>query len=181
MKILLPLAEGFEEIEAVTSIDVLRRAGIDVVTASLGELYVQGSHNIIIKADINISNIKNEDYAGILLPGGIPGATNLRDNERIIELIQKFANTEKLIAAICAAPIVLERAGVISNKRATSYPGFNEDMPSCKYQEERVVIDKNIITGRGPGVSMEFALEVVKFLVGSTKEKELKKGMLIDL
>lgn len=180
MKILIPLAEGFEEIEAVTCIDVLRRGGVEVVTASLNNLDVKGAHNIIIKADTSISTIKRGEFDGILLPGGMPGATNLRDDERVIELIQELAKEEKLIAAICAAPIALERAGVITNKKATSYPGFDKDLTSCKYQNDRVVVDKNIITGRGPGVALEFALEVIKYLIGETKVKDLEKGMLVE-
>jgi len=180
LKILIPLAEGFEEIEAVTCIDVLRRGGVEVVTASLNNLDVKGAHNIIIKADTSISTIKRGEFDGILLPGGMPGATNLRDDERVIELIQEFAKEEKLIAAICAAPIALERAGVITNKKATSYPGFDKDLISCKYQNDRVVVDKNIITGRGPGVALEFALEVIKYLIGETKVKDLEMGLLVE-
>ncbi len=179
LKIIIPLAEGFEEIEAVTCIDVLRRGGIEVVTVALDSLDVKGAHNIIIRADTSISSINYSKFDGILLPGGMPGATTLRDDERVIKLIQELAKGEKLIAAICAAPIALEQAGILTNKKATSYPGFDKEMVSCNYQNDRVVVDNNIITGRGPGVALEFALNIVSYLVGETKVEELEKGMLV--
>ncbi len=178
-KIMIPLANGLEEIEAITNIDVLRRAGIEVITVSLAELEVKGGHGIIITADTKIDSIKAEGLSGIILPGGMPGARHLKNNERLIELIKEINTTQGLIAAICAAPIVLEEAGIIKNKKATSYPGFEKEMPSCNYQEQRVVVEDNIITGRGLGVALEFALEVVSYLLGEEKAEELKTGMLV--
>ncbi|MFW5976652.1 MAG: DJ-1 family glyoxalase III [Bacillota bacterium] len=178
-KIMIPLADGLEEIEAISNIDVLRRAGIEVITASIGNnLEVNGDHGIIIMADDNIDNIKSEEIDGIILPGGMPGAENLKNNENLIKLIQKVNKKNGLIAAICAAPIVLEAAGVIQNKNATSYPGFDEQMKSCNYQEKRVVKDGNIITGRGPGVALEFALKIVEYLLSKGKAREIKENML---
>ncbi|OCL26382.1 4-methyl-5(B-hydroxyethyl)-thiazole monophosphate biosynthesis protein [Orenia metallireducens] len=179
-KVLIPLAEGFEEIEAITNIDILRRAGLEVETASLGGLAVTGGHDIIIKADKRIDEVNSEDLVGIVLPGGMPGAANLRDDSRVISLIQELAGKEALIAAICAAPIVLEGAGVINNRVATSYPGFEQELESCNYLQDRVVVDGNIITGRGPGVAVEFALKLVDYLVGSKKVEELKATMLTN-
>lgn len=180
MKILIPLADGLEEIEAITNIDVLRRAGIEVITAGLNDLEVTGSHDIVIKADRLIDEVRAEEFDGIILPGGMPGSTNLRDNDKVIKLVQKLNTDGKLVAAICAAPIALEKAGVIRNRKATSYPGFDREMVSCDYLEERVVVDGNLITGRGPGVALEFAITVVQYLLGEEKAAELKEGMLAN-
>ncbi|MDI3547583.1 MAG: protein deglycase [Halanaerobiales bacterium] len=180
MKILIPLADGLEEIEAITNIDVLRRAGIKVITAGLNDLEVTGAHDIVIKADRLIDEVRAEEFDGIILPGGMPGSTNLRDNDKVIKLVQKLNTDGKLVAAICAAPIALEKAGVIRNRKATSYPGFDREMVSCDYLEERVVVDGNLITGRGPGVALEFAITVVQYLLGEEKAAELKEGMLAN-
>jgi 4-methyl-5(b-hydroxyethyl)-thiazole monophosphate biosynthesis len=180
-KVIIPLAEGLEEIEAVTNIDVLRRAGVEVTTVCLAEdLKVVGDHGIEITADKNINAVQADDLDGIILPGGMPGAANLRDDERVIELVKNLNKANKLVAAICAAPIVLEKAGVIKDKLVTSYPGFEKEVTSCNYQQDRVVIDENIITARGPGVALEFAIKLVEYLVGSDKAQELKAAMLTN-
>lgn len=181
-KILVFLAEGFEEIEAVTCIDVLRRADIEVITVSLNNIDVKGSHNIIVRADKTIKEIEANEVNklnGVILPGGMPGASNLRDNEKVINIVKQLSEGGQLVAAICAAPIVLEKAGVISGKNATSYPGFNTQMSSCNYRNDRIIIDGNIITGKGPGVAMEFSLAVVEYLMGENRASELREGMII--
>ncbi|MFW6007416.1 MAG: DJ-1 family glyoxalase III [Bacillota bacterium] len=178
-KILVPLAPGLEEIEAVSSIDVLRRAGLEVITVSINEKEeVKGDHGITLKADDLIENIDAENLDGIVLPGGMPGAENLKNTKKLLDMIQKVNDNDGLIAAICAAPMVLEEAGVIKDKDATSYPGFGEKMPSCNYQEKEVVKDGNIITGRGPGVALKFALQIVEYLLGKEKADELKEKMI---
>ncbi len=179
-QVVIPLADGFEEIEATTNIDVLRRAGVEVITAALEDLQVRGDHGIIIEADKNIEEINAQNFDGIVLPGGMPGAANLRDDQRVRRLVQKLNEQKKLVAAICAAPIVLEEAGVLAERPATSYPGFEEQLPSCVYQQDRVVVDKNLVTGRGPGVAVEFAIKLVEYLVGQEKAEELKAGMLVN-
>ncbi|MCF8009121.1 MAG: DJ-1/PfpI family protein [Halanaerobiales bacterium] len=178
-RILIPLALGFEEIEAVTNIDILRRAEIEVVTCALDSIDVKGSHNITIKADTQIDEIEIDEFDGILLPGGLPGAENLKNSSKVIEFVKYINKKDGLIAAICAAPIVLEKANVIKDKKVTSYPGFEKYMPSCKYIEKRVVKDGNLITGRGPGVASQFALEVVKYLKSKKEVKQLSETMLI--
>jgi 4-methyl-5(b-hydroxyethyl)-thiazole monophosphate biosynthesis len=178
-KILIPLAKGFEEIEAITNIDVLRRAGLDVIIAGIGSLNIEGDHRIKIETDTEISKVDADDLDGVVLPGGMPGAANLRESNELRQIIQKLNEENKLCAAICAAPIVLEAAGVLDGKNATSYPGFDKDMSSCNYKEENVVIDGNIITGRGPGVAMEFALALVEYLLDDKTRIELQKSMLI--
>lgn len=179
-KILIFLAQGFEEIEAVTCIDVLRRAEVEVVTLALDELEVKGAHNIIIKADKSINEVNLKEFDGVLLPGGMPGAANLRDNGKVINIVKEFNDTGKLVSAICAAPIVLEKAGVIMGRNATSYPGFNKEMESCNYKEDRVVVDGNIITAKGPGVALEFAMLVVNYLQGKEMVTKLKEEMITN-
>ncbi len=180
MTILIPLADGFEEIEAIAGIDVLRRAGLNVITAFLNEKEVIGSHDITIVADMSIDLISVDEIDGILIPGGMPGAKNIAEDKRMLDVIKGLNTKQNMIAAICAAPIALEAAGVIDGKMATSYPGFDKEMTSCIYKEDRVVIHGNIITARGPGVALEFAIAVVEYLVGKGKATELKKAMLAD-
>ena len=176
--VLIPLANGFEEIEAVTNIDVLRRAGIEVITAGVGSSTIKGDHGIKMETDRNLSEISPEQIEAVLLPGGMPGAENLKKSDYLLKLIKEVYKKGDLVAAICAAPMVLEEAGVLDGRKATSYPGFDKEMPSCDYQDKRVVIDGNIITGRGPGMALEFAVTVVEYLVGREKAEELKDNML---
>ncbi|MFP4021755.1 MAG: DJ-1 family glyoxalase III [Halanaerobium sp.] len=178
-KILIPLAQGFEEIEAVTNIDVLRRAGLDVVTAGIGSREIEGDHGIKIQTDTEISELSSDDLSAVVLPGGMPGAANLRDSSRLLKIIREINEKEGLCAAVCAAPIVLDAAGILEGKNATSYPGFDDEMPSCNYQEKRVVIDGNIITGRGPGVAMEFAMTIVEYLLDGEERAQLEDAMLV--
>ena len=179
-KILIPLAPGFEEIEAVTNIDVLRRASIDVVTVSLNSLDVEGDHGIPIIADKRIDQVDIDQFDGIVLPGGMPGADNLRNNAKVLEYVRKIDEKGGLLAAICAAPIVLEAADLLEGKKATSYPGFAKEMQSCKYLEDRVVIDGNYITARGPGVAMEFALTIVEYLKDKEYADDLRDSMIVE-
>ncbi len=177
-KILIPLAEGFEEIEAVTNIDVLRRAGFNVVTAGIGSKNIKGDHGIKIETDLEIKEVQKEKITDVVLPGGMPGAANLRDSSELLKIIRNVNDRGGLCAAICAAPMVLEAAEILENKNATSYPGFDDQMESANYKKDRVVKDDNIITGRGPGVALEFALEVVEYLADKSSADELKKAML---
>ncbi|MFW6000814.1 MAG: DJ-1 family glyoxalase III [Halanaerobium sp.] len=177
-KILIPLAKGFEEIEAITNIDVLRRAGFNVITAGIDGKNIKGDHGVKIEADIDIKDIKKEEISDVVLPGGMPGAANLRDSSELLQIIRDVYQRGGLCAAICAAPMVLEAADILENKNATSYPGFDDQMDSANYKTDRVVKDGNIITGRGPGVALEFALAVVEYLADKDSADELKKAML---
>ncbi|MCC3144508.1 DJ-1/PfpI family protein [Halanaerobium sp. Z-7514] len=179
-KVLIPLADGFEEIEAVSNIDVLRRAGLEVITAGIGGREIRGDHDIKVEADQKIEAIDSSDISAVVLPGGMPGAANLRDSKKLLEIIREVNARGDLCAAICAAPIVLEAAGILAGKKATSYPGFDDQMQSADYQEKKLVKDGNIITSRGPGLALEFALNIVEYLVGSEKSEELKKAMLFQ-
>ncbi|MFW6237946.1 MAG: DJ-1 family glyoxalase III [Bacillota bacterium] len=177
-KVLIPLADGFEEIEAVASIDILRRAGLDVTTVTLDDFEVHGDHGIDVLADMVIDEVDLEQFAAVVLPGGMPGADNLRKDSRVLNAIRTIYENGGLVAAVCAAPIVLEEAGVLEGKKATSYPGYDNQMPSCDYREEDVVVDGRVITGRGPGVTCDFAYTVAEFLLSAEKISELKQAML---
>ena len=172
---LVLLAEGFEEIEAVTIVDVLRRGDVAVTTASLAGKHVVGSHDISIEADALLDSVSVEDFDALVLPGG-PAAKTLREDVRAQAAIQRAAAAGKLVAAVCAGPTALEVAGVLRGKRATVYPG--NALPSATVVEDRVVEDGNVITSRGPGTSMAFALKVVERLSGSAIAKTTAERLL---
>ena len=173
------LADGFEEIEALTVVDVLRRARIETETVSImGTLPVTGAHGIRVIADILFEDAVYDDCELIVLPGGMPGATNLDEHARLREKIQSFAVHGKKIAAICAAPLALGHAGVLEGKEATCYPGFEEELTGAVLSDENVCVSDNITTSRGPGMAMKFALELVRQLKGDKASKLVAEGML---
>ncbi|MGL5151218.1 MAG: DJ-1 family glyoxalase III [Clostridium sp.] len=173
------MSNGFEEIEALTVVDVLRRGNIhcDMVSIENNE-YVTGSHDICVKANRGFGDDLKE-YDLIVLPGGMPGARNLKNNSQVIELVKYFNDNKKYIGAICAAPIVLGEAGVVKNKKVTSYPGFQEEIGECDYVIEKVVVDENIITSRGPATTLEFSYKLMECL-GSSEVLKIRNGMLYD-
>lgn len=180
-KAALLLAPGFEEIEALTVVDVLRRADIQCDTFSTSTLLVEGSHRITVQADKLLDDTV-KDYDMLILPGGLPGSTNLRDDERVITLVQFFnATPGKFIAAICAAPIVLEKAGIIKGRRLTSYPSANHTalFKEADYTEDLVAIDGNMITSRGPATTLLFSYTLIEVL--GKDSSGLKQGMLYNL
>ena len=177
-KVAVLLAEGFETIEALTTVDILRRAGVICNTFSIKELEVTTSHNITIKADKILSD-EVYDYDAVVLPGGMPGAVNLRDDEKVNEVVKQFYNEDKIVAAICAGPITFGKLGIVNGKNVTCYPGFEDELKGCNYKEELVVTDGNIITGRGPAAAVPFAFEILKH-TKSEKVEEIKKGMLFN-
>lgn len=176
MKILVPLAEGFEEIEAVTIIDILRRAGIETVTAALKSNPVTGAHNISINADKILD--ENENFDIIVLPGGMPGSSNLKDDARIIKIIKKISKSGGITAAICAAPIVLSKAGVLKDKKFTCYPGYEEEITGGKFTDDPVVTDGLIVTAKGAGCAPLFALKIVELVKGIDTAQKLKKQIM---
>jgi len=180
MRIIVFLADGFEEVEALTTVDYLRRVDIGVDTVSITQnREVRGSHDIPVIADKTIDQIGSiESYDGVVIPGGMPGATNLRDNPGVIEIVKSMNMNNKLVAAICAGPIVLKKAGVIEGKKVTSYPGFEDQLSGSIYQQESVVRDGNIITARGPALAVDFALSIIEYFLGQEKVDELKKRIL---
>jgi len=165
-RVLVPLAEGFEELEAVTIIDVLRRAGIEVVIASLDASPVTGSHGIRLSADTPLAALMEQDFDMIALPGGMPGADHLKKDPRIAEIVRRLHEKGRPVAAICAAPMVLDAAGVLDGRRATSYPGFLKDARRTTVVGDAVVVDRGVITSRGPGTALDFALTLVAELAG---------------
>ena len=178
-KILILLADGFEEIEAVTTIDILRRANLDVTIAGVGKSVVKGAHDISVKADTEISAYKGLPDA-IVVPGGMPGVENLSASKQVNDLIKKCHEEGKIIAAICAAPShVLAPMGIIQGKKVTCYPGC-EDLLKGKavFVDEKVVVEDNIITSKGPGTALDFALKVVEKLAGESTKEEVRKKTL---
>ena len=180
--VLVPLAQGCEELEAVTVIDLLRRAGIQVVTAGLDDKPVTASRGVKLIPDMDLDSALQQDYDMVILPGGLPGADNLDNDPRIHDLLKKMANSEKFTAAICAAPRVLANAGLLSGKSATSYPGCIDKMGlrDTKYLEDAVVSDGRIITSRGPGTAMDFALRLIEVLTGRDKRDEVESALMKD-
>ena len=179
--VLVPLATGFEEIEAVTIIDILRRAELKVITASLDEnLDVLGAHNINIKADTDINSIEIDTLDMIVLPGGWGGTKLLASNKKVQDILKEMDKKDKNIGAICAAPYALNSAGVLKHNY-TCYPSVEQEIRLDGYNNSKKVIeDDNIITSQGPATAMIFALEIVKKLVGIEKYQELKSGMLVE-
>ena len=178
-KVLIPLAAGCEELEAVTIIDLLRRAGIDVVVAGLQPGIVRASRGTLLVPDCTLDVALQEDFDMVVLPGGMPGMTNLKDDPRTIPLLQKMAQNGKYVCAICAAPVVLAGAGLLKGKEATSYPGFLDTMnlPDTTFSNAPVVTDGKIITSRGPGTAMDFALELIETLAGRARRDEVEAGL----
>ncbi|MDR1317666.1 MAG: DJ-1/PfpI family protein [Spirochaetales bacterium] len=165
-KIAVLLAEGFEEVEAVTPIDFLRRAGVDVITAGISGKTVTGAHGVPFTADALVQDAP-ADLDGVVIPGGMPGAANIAESAAALELVKKLSASGKLVAAICAAPgVVLGPNGFLKGKRFTCYPGYEKDVSGASFSEDRVVIDGNLITSRGPGTAAEFALALIKYLAG---------------
>jgi 4-methyl-5(b-hydroxyethyl)-thiazole monophosphate biosynthesis len=166
VKAALLLAEGFEEVEAVTPADFLNRAGVEVLITGIGTKTVKGSHGITLLADYEISELP-DDLDAVIIPGGLPGSENVANSSLAISLVQKLFKRGKIIAAICAAPaFVLEKAGVLKGKRATCYPGHEVRFTDALFSEKRVVVDGSIVTSRAPGTASEFAIKLVEILVG---------------
>lgn len=160
------LADGFEEIEAITPIDVLRRAGLNVQTVSvMDKQTVSGAHGIPVVADKMFVDIHSEDAEMLLLPGGLPGATNLDAHQGLSDMIMAFASEGKALAAICAAPLVFGNRGLLQGKKATCYPGFESYLTGAEYTAALVEIDGNFITAKGPGAAMDFAFAIVESIV----------------
>lgn len=177
-KILVPIANGFEEIEAISIIDICRRAGIEVVTAGVENKILIGAHNIKIEMDSLITEISSNDFDMIVLPGGLPNTFTLAEDKDVQRLLKEFKEKNKKLAAICAAPYALHTAGVLE-ENYTCYPSFEKKIKDNGYQSNKnVVTDKNIITSRGPATAMEFALEIVKTLKGEEIYFTVKEGLL---
>ena len=178
--VLVPLAQGCEELESVTVIDLLRRAGIDVTTAGLDARPVTASRGVVLVPDTTLDEALKKDYDMVVLPGGLPGADHLDQDPRIQTLLKKMADSEKFTAAICAAPKALASAGLLDGKRATAYPGTLEklNLATTTMAAEPVVKDGKVITSRGPGTAMDFALALIETLAGTEKRETVEAGLV---
>lgn len=166
-KVLIPISTGFEEIETTTIIDVLRRAGVNVVVAGLTPDLIEGRSAIRLQPDCTLDDaLVQNDFDAIVLPGGQPNASTLSSDHRVISILQQMRQEKKTVAAICAAPAALSAAGLLDNQKATIYPACIDDLPEGTYIEQDVVISDGIVTSRGPGTAMSFALALVKILCG---------------
>lgn len=175
-KVLIPLAEGFEEIEALATADVLRRADLEVVLAGIPGTIVKGRSGIKIVADMKIEDVDHKEFDCVVLPGGDPGYVNLGRSKKVFDIINEFNDQEKVIAAICAAPSILGKMGILDNRRATIYPGMEREIP--RPRSAKVVVDDHIITSEGPGTAFDFALEIIKKLLGKGKANEVRKALV---
>jgi 4-methyl-5(b-hydroxyethyl)-thiazole monophosphate biosynthesis len=185
MKTIILMVDGFEEIEAITVIDILRRADVTCDICSVdNKAIIVGAHNISVKAEIMLNDLLDNgnnkgmyDYDAVILPGGMPGSVNLRDNDSVINIIREFDRNDRIIAAICAAPIALERAGLTRGRKVTSYPNCLENEALCNYTGDMVSQDKNIITGRAAGAAAAFAYKILDVLEIEELSGEIKKDM----
>ncbi len=182
-KALVFLATGFEEIETVTIVDVLRRANIDVTVAGLTPNIIEGAHAMKIAPDKSIDDVKVDDFDVIVVPGGNPGYKNLRNDPRVIGMIKKAFNSDKLVAAICAAPAVLSDAGVLEGKSCTIYPGMENELEKGggKPKQDMIVVDGNIITSRGPATALPFALKLAERLAGKQVAEDVSKKTMANI
>ena len=177
-KVLVLLAQGCEEIEAVTIIDILRRAGVEVTSAGLDDLPVLASRGVVLLPDTTLDLAQDQEFDMIVLPGGQPGTDNLKADKRLIALLRQMTQRGKYVAAICAAPSVLAAAGLLDGRKATCYPTCLDDFPKVNLQTAAVVEDGNIITSRGPGTAMDFALALVERLAGKAKRQEVEAALV---
>ena len=160
------LANGFEEVEAIAPLDIIRRAGFDVMTAGVGGDVICGAHGISVECDTVIEAILPEEVEGIILPGGMPGTTNLQENGNVCELIEYCRKNELLLAAICAAPMILGEMGILSGHDAVCFPGFEEHLHGADICDCPVAVSENIITARGAGAALEFGAAIVDYFAG---------------
>lgn len=172
------LADGFEEIEALAPLDFLIRAGVSVKTVAVDEKLCRGAHNIRVQADISINEVSlDEALDGIILPGGLPGADNLNNSASVQKAIDYCHENNKIIAAICAAPFILGRKGLLAGKKATCFPGFEDELKGANVLTDGVVTDGNIITAKGAGVAWEFGAAVAGALIGEEKAEKILRGI----
>lgn len=177
--LLILLADGFEDIEALTVADYLRRAELDVDLVSISDNnVVKSAHGVKVLADKTFIEINFEDYKGLYIPGGLPGATNLAKDEKIVEAAEMYLQEDKYVAAICAGPIVLDKAELLKNKKFTCFPGYEKNLSVQDRLDEPVVFDENMITAMGPSFAQVLAFELIKLFKGEGVAEEVKKSTL---
>ncbi|RMH50366.1 MAG: DJ-1/PfpI family protein [Zetaproteobacteria bacterium] len=181
-RVLVPFTEGFEEIECLSVVDVLRRAGVSVTLASLDGRSVTGRSQVTVEADAALDDLLEEEWSMVVLPGGLPNAFILRDDARVRDLVRRTSAAGREVAAICAAPLALAAYGVVGDRRVTSYPGtgdaLREAAPDAVYCDDAVVEDRHLITSRGPGTALAFALRLVARLCGEEKAREVREELV---
>ncbi|MEN8141354.1 MAG: DJ-1 family glyoxalase III [Thermodesulfobacteriota bacterium] len=178
-EVIIVLAPGFEEIEAVTIIDVLRRGGVAISSAGLEGREVGGAHGITIQADTTLESLGEQLFSGVILPGGMGGTSNLLNSEEVLALVKRHSQAGRVVAAICAAPWVLAKAQLLAGRQATIYPGLEEKLgPDTAKMEAAVVEDGQLITSQGPATAMDFALALVSRFAGAAKAREVARGLL---
>ena len=175
---LVLFAAGSEELEAVTVVNILRRAGVTVTLAGLSEGALKGSRGITLQPDTTLDAGLNDDFDMLVLPGGMPGTRHLQADTRVLKLAQDMAKRGRYVTAICAAPMVLATAGLLAGKRATCYPTCLDEFPSVQLQTTAVVEDGKLITSRGPGTAMDFALTLAERLTGKARRDEVEAGLV---
>lgn len=180
-KVAVILADGFEEVEAMAIIDILRRAEITVVVAGLHPGPVESARHVKVIPDAGIDSIHADDFDMIVLPGGQPGSDNLNADGRVRDLVLEFHEKGKLTGAICAAPYVLANAGVLDGKKATAYPTYDKRLGKAQYLDENVVSDGRVLTSKGPGTALHFGIAIVEKLTGREKADSVKRAMLLQL
>ena len=178
--IVILLADGFEEIEALTPLDVLRRANLDVKTVAVGSKIAIGSHGIPVVCDMTADEVNLDKVSTVIFPGGMPGSLNLDASDFTDKIIARVTENNGRIAAICAAPLILGRRGLLKNKNAICYPGFEKELIGAKISESSVVTDGNITTAKGMGVALAFSLELVSLICGNDKAKEISNAIMED-
>ncbi|CAM2067795.1 DJ-1/PfpI family protein [Sulfidibacter corallicola] len=176
-QVLVPLADGFEEIEAISVIDLLRRSQIEVTVAGVSGRSAMGAHQIAVQTDATLDEVVERPFDMVVLPGGMPGAQTLRENGQLAHKIKAMNDEGKWIAAICAAPMALAAAGVLVGRRATSYPGFLDEFEDVRQTGAPVERDDRIITARGPGAAMDFALTLIEVLAGKETRDTIEAGL----
>lgn len=179
-KVILFFANGTEEVEALTAVDLLRRAGADVSVVGVGGKEVTGSHGIRIVTDLAADDLVSFDFDMVVIPGGLPGTTHLDENAVVDKTLKEVHKNGGFLAAICAAPLVLGKRGYLTDKEAICYPGFEQYLTGARLSGKRVCVDGNVITGAGAGVATDFALALIGVLYGSEKSAEIRRAILAD-
>jgi protein deglycase len=177
MKVFVLFADGFEELEAFTIVDILRRANVDVTTVGLNSTVVEGAHKIKFMADKKITDVNTDSFDGVILPGG-PGYKNLANSSLVLKILKKFDNDKKYIGAICAAPVALAKAGVLDDKVATIYPGMESEIP--KPRDAKIIVAHNVITAKSPGMSIEFSLKLVELFASKAAANKVRAALVLE-
>lgn len=180
-KVLVMMAPGFEEIETVTVVDILRRSGARVTLAGTEGGILEGSRGIHLLPDSLLNDVDADDFDMVVLPGGQPGTSNLQKDKKVKEILLKMDQGDKKIAAICAAPVILQSAGLLKNINFTSHPSVEEQFKDVSYSKNRVVVDGNVITSRSPGTAMEFSMKLVEILFDTARMETVNKGVMARL